>query len=273
VSAFSDSWLSLREPADRRARDPALLAAVAAYMAGRDAVIVTDLGCGTGATLRALAPHLPPHQTWRLVDHDPALLASAGRAAGALAGSVSVTAEPLRADLQADIEAVVARDADLVTTSAFLDLVSEEWITRLVGAAAAHRRPVYAALSYDGRVGCLPADPLDEAVLEAFNRHQRRDKGLGGALGPAAAGVAARRFEAAGFAVATAPADWLLMPHETRLQEQLLEGWHHAVAETGLMVAHDLDAWLGRRRTAIADGRSRLRVGHVDLWAEPQPIR
>jgi len=270
VSGFSDRWLSLREPADRRARDPGLLAAVTAHARSPDRVVLTDLGCGTGATLRALAPHLPARQHWRLVDHDPALLEAAGRAAGAWPAPMSVTVEPLRADLQADLEAVVALEADLITTSAFLDLVSQAWIDRLIGAATRHRRPVYAALSYDGRVGCRPADPLDRPVLAAFNRHQRRDKGLGGALGPRAAAAAASGFSAAGFAVVTARADWRLTAQEPRLQEQLLQGWHGAVAETGELAARELDGWLQRRLTAVADGRSRLRVGHLDLWAVPR---
>ena len=106
-------------------------------------------------------------------------------------------------------------------------------------------------------------------MLAAFDRHQRRDKGLGGALGPSAPSVAVRRFEHAGFEVSAGPADWRLGPAETVLQDRLVRGWHEAAAETGLVDAGVLDAWLARRRAAIADGRSRLTVGHVDLWARP----
>jgi SAM-dependent methyltransferase len=268
VSGFAADWLSLREPADRRARDPVILAAVAAHCAASTTTTVTDLACGTGSTLRALAPHLPARQAWRLVDHDPVLLAEAARLAGiAPAGPLDVTT--LRADLATGLDEVVALDADLLTTSAFLDLVSDDWIARLVAAAARCRRPVYAALTYDGRVGCDPADPLDAAVLAAFDVHQRRDKGLGGALGPAAAAVAVRRFEAAGFTVVAARADWALPDDAAALQRRLLAGWHEAVAETGLLAPRVLDAWLERRLRAVGAGLSRLSVGHVDLWAKP----
>ena len=264
TETFAEDWLTLREPADRRARDAGLLDAVVAHLARSARPTVTDLACGSGATLRALADRLGPTQAWRLVDHDPRLLEAARRRVPA-----GIAIDTLQADLGAALESVIALEADLIATSAFLDLVSDDWIARLVSAAAAHRRPVYAALSYDGRVACTPADPLDADVLAAFDLHQRRDKGLGGALGPAAAQAAARRFAAAGYAVVTAAADWAIGPDEAALQARLLRGWHGAVAETGRIGASELDAWLARRLAAVAAGTSRLGVGHTDLWARP----
>jgi len=76
LSGFDPGWLALREPADARARDRGLAARLAAAFAGRESIRVTDLGCGTGANLRATAPLLPPRQPWTPVDHDPALLAA-----------------------------------------------------------------------------------------------------------------------------------------------------------------------------------------------------
>ena len=81
MSGFSADWLALREPYDLRARNPAVLDAVAAFFEPRPSVRVVDLACGTGSTLRALSPRLPPRQSWTLVDNDPGLLARAGGAA------------------------------------------------------------------------------------------------------------------------------------------------------------------------------------------------
>jgi len=267
MTGFAADWLALREPADGRARSPAIVAAVASYLSTRERVRVTDLGCGTGSTLRALSAHLPARQHWLLVDNDPALLAAAARRAREM--PPSVTAAPLQADLRTEVEAVVALDADLLTASAFLDLVSYSWLERFVVAAARHRRAVYVALSYDGRMSCEPTDPFDAAVLSAFNAHQLGDKGLGGALGPTAGAAAVGCFEVAGFEVTAAQADWRLAREDSELQEQLLLGWHRAAGETATLEARELDAWLARRLAAIAGGYSRLRVGHVDLWARP----
>jgi len=59
MSGFSADWLSLREPYDLRARSTKVLDAVAAALAPLPTLTIVDLACGTGSTLRALAPHLP----------------------------------------------------------------------------------------------------------------------------------------------------------------------------------------------------------------------
>src|SRR5215470_16451319 len=91
VGGFSARWLTLREPYDQAARNGAVLDAVAATFAGAPAATVTDLGCGTGATMRAIAPCLPARQSWRLVDNDNTLLDAAERAAPAGTDVATVT--------------------------------------------------------------------------------------------------------------------------------------------------------------------------------------
>ena len=59
-----------------------------------------------------------------------------------------------------------------VTNSALLDLVSAEWLERLVVEAAVHKLPLYAALSYDGGVVLVPEDAFDAEIVSAVNRHQ-----------------------------------------------------------------------------------------------------
>ena len=86
---FSADWLALREPYDARARNRQVLASVAAAFSDQSAIIVVDLACGTGSTLRALAGHLPPRQNWRLCDNDLGLLGAPPRRSSAEPGSAS----------------------------------------------------------------------------------------------------------------------------------------------------------------------------------------
>lgn len=268
--AFSADWLALREPADHRARNARLRAAVLQRFAGQASVAITDLGCGTGSTLRNLGADLPSRQLWRLVDRDAGLLQRVRLSSAALlAAHPSITLQPEPCDMQQEIERLIALPADLVTLSAFLDLASSSWIDRLAEAAARHRRPVYAALSFDGRMQARPADPFDTRVFDAFHQHQQREKGLGAALGPAAAAYAVQALEMRGFRVEQGEADWALHPGETDLQTMLLDGWVQAARETGLLEDSALAAWAARRRQAIASGLSRLTVGHIDIWATP----
>jgi hypothetical protein len=266
---FSADWLALREPHDVRARNAKVLDAVVASLTGNNAVRVVDLACGTGSTLRALAPRFPGGQNWRLADNDLSLLA---RASGmALPAGVSITTVPT--DLNRDLEAALDGPIDLVTTSALLDLVSEEWLDRLAVETLARKIPLYAALSYDGRIEIGPAHALDTTIAAAVNKHQRGNKGFGPALGPAAAEACISRFESLGCTVVHGPSDWVAGPHDREFQMEIFSGWASAAREIGDLPLSDVVEWLTFRRDQVTAGRSSVRVGHVDIFARPTGTR
>lgn len=263
MSGFSPEWLGLREPADLAARDPALLvravsaARRAAHARGAVRPVIVDLGCGTGATVRAMAPHLGDGAHWRLVDHDPRLLALAKGAAGPGARAFAM-------DLRT-VGDLPLGGADLVACSALLDLVSGEWLAALADRLAGLGCAFHAALSYDGVMRWTPDLPADAAVTEGFNRHQRRDKGLGPALGPGAPAAAAASLKARGFDIACAASPWRLCGSQARLQAALVDGIALAAAEAGVAGA---ESWAQARREAAGAG-ALCEVGHVDVLALP----
>jgi hypothetical protein len=259
----------LREPYDLTARNAALLDAVATVFRGQSSISVVDLACGTGATLRAISARLPMRQNWRLVDNNLSLLAQA--ASLARPPDVAVAARPI--DLVRDLELALDGPTDLITTSALLDLVSEEWIERLAIEAAARRLPVYAALTYQGRATFDPAEPFDLEILAAVNRHQRVDKGFGPALGPEAGLHAVKAFERVGYKIQPGASDWVFEPGDREIQLEILTGWAAAAAELGDLPSAAIAAWLGRRRELVAAGRSGMRIGHVDFFAMPTAMR
>lgn len=267
MSGFSAEWLKLREPYDLRARNRAVLSAVLELLAGKPSVTIVDLACGTGSTFRALSPHIEARQNWRLLDNDLSLLARVPQSSP----NIAVTTVPI--DLNRDLEAAFYPSADLITTSALLDLVSEAWLNRLAVEASLRRLPVYAALSYDGRAELAPADPLDRRIVDAVNRHQRTDKGFGPALGPSAAHAAIAAFERVGYAVTHGQADWEFGPEDRDIQTEVLSGWAAAAREIGDLSAQEISGWLAWRRQMIEAGISSIRVGHVDLLAGPNGTR
>ena len=174
--SFSESWLALRAGFDAAARSRALDDRLSAWSAGRTLatgrpLAVVDLGAGSGNNRRYLAPRLPAAQAWTLVDADGALLATAARN--------DPTVAVRQADLAADLEAALPDGTDLVTASALIDLVSAEWLQRLVARVEALGAALLVVLTYDGRTAWQPADPFDARVLVLVNRHQRADKGNG----------------------------------------------------------------------------------------------
>ena len=128
MSGFSIEWLDQREEADHRARDAYLLKKTISWLKTLqvDKRTITDLGSGTGSTIRAMLPiiqqiFLPVK--WRLVDDDPLVLSEAMRRhAGEL------TIEDCIVDFS-NIHKLPLEEVNLITTSALLDLVSADFIT------------------------------------------------------------------------------------------------------------------------------------------------
>jgi hypothetical protein len=269
MSEFSVEWLSLREGYDQRARNPIVLAAVTSLLKSKTSVRVIDVACGTGSTFRTLSPHLPARQHWDLVDNDPRLLSAAS--GGKSSDDVSLNAVQL--DLNGDLEAMLSRPSDLITISALLDLVSEAWIDRFACHAAARALPIYAALTYNGRIDLSPIDPTDAAIAAAVNAHQRSDKGFGPALGPSGAVAAILKFETFGYSVLQGTSDWAIGTADQDIQIELLNGWAAAANEVKSLPAREIDNWLTRRKVAVERCASRMRVGHIDFVATPSTTR
>ena len=265
MTGFSAAWLDLREPYDLRARNPAVLSALAAAVADRPSIAIVDIACGTGATLRAISSRLPRWQSWRVVDNDLDLLARAAASESAARRDVAAVA----IDIARDLEAALSEPLDLVTASALLDLVSANWLALLAREIARRGLWIYAALTYDGRIAFEPADRFDDEIVSAVNRHQRLDKGFGPALGPTAALEALASFKALGYVVAEGKSDWTFGPPDCAIQVELIGGWAAAARESGDLATADIDGWLARRRELISAGRSSSSVGHVDFFARP----
>jgi SAM-dependent methyltransferase len=260
---FDAAWLELREDVDHRSRAAELLPPLRRWWTARACTNVLDLGCGTGSNLRYLAPELPGPQAWTLLDHDAELLARIE------SPRRDVVVRPLQRDLaEAGLEEV--RAVHLVTASALLDLVSEPWLGALVDACADRGCGALFALTYDGRVEWSgDADPFDALVRDAVNEHQRRDKGLGPALGPTAGPAAEGLFLRRGYRTWLLPSAWTLGPREAALARALVAGWSAAATEQRPDEADAVRGWATRRASAVAAGDFRLVVGHQDLLALP----
>lgn len=275
AAGFSASWLQQREPFDTAARDAA---ARRLHLAARLRALapppgtpwrVIDLGCGTGANLRWLAPRLGGAQEWLVLDHDAALLREWPPGLAGPGFDAAIVRQ--RTDLASNLEALPWHAAHLVTASALLDLVSADWLYRLVRLAVAARAALLFTLSVDGRHEWAPRDPVDDAVGRLFAAHQRRDKGFGPALGAQAAPVLRRALQASGYRVFSASSDWWIDsqsgPPASALQHALVDGIATAACEHEPASTATLEAWRQRRHALAASGQ--LRVGHVDVLAMP----
>ena len=278
AETFAADWLSLREPADHAARSTALAALLDRHFGRRESLRVVDLGAGQGSNLRWLAPRLSMAQHWLLVDHDEGLLKQATRRTKKSQPAADISVETRRLDLaSADLNELAS--CDLVTGSALLDLVSQEWIDALAEACCAQRSAAFFALSVNGFWRWFSEDgntiETDDDIFtqHAFNLHQRRDKGLGAALGPAAADALCRAFAARGYRVDCRSGNWQLPPNQRltlELGPPLLNGWQRAACEeTG--ETQRIGQWHDQRLKDMLAGHLGVEVGHLDCLALPVP--
>jgi len=277
--SFSPDWLDLRESADHRARNAELAERLASCLADRDRVTVVDLGCGLGSNLRGLWRALPARQSWRLVDHDPALLAGARARLAAWADTARDDGDALvlekdgrrlevtfsQADLAGDLDAALGERPDLVTAAALFDLCGADWIAHFARAVADRAALFHTVLTYDGQETWEPPHPADPAVREAFVSHQGEDKGFGVAAGPAATRHLASAFAARGYETHVGESPWRLeAPRDAALIAALAEGQAQAVAETGRVAPETMESWRAARGAATA-----ATIGHKDLLCRP----
>ncbi|NCA70521.1 MAG: class I SAM-dependent methyltransferase [Sphingobacteriia bacterium] len=264
---FSADWLSLREPVDHRSRSARVLAAARRWVAGRERLRIVDLGCGSGSNLRYLLPRLAVTQHWVCVDQDAALLARLVATApdSSRLAELSARVGSLRSlDFIADID-----PSTLVTASALLDLVSEAWLAELLTLCRRQGAALLVATTYDGRVGIHPKHPEDDWILAQFNTDQHRDKGLGPALGPDAASRLRQIAKTLGFRLHQDPADWQLDQHDREVASRLVAGWAEVVAQRLPSESGRVREWHRLRAASLAAGELLIRVGHQDLFLEP----
>jgi hypothetical protein len=231
--------------------------------------VIHDLGCGTGAMGRWLAPLLPGRQHWVLHDRDPDLLELAAESRpGPAADGAAVTVEPSDSDI-ARLHPGDLGGADLITASALLDMLSEDELEGLVTACAQARCPVLLTLSVVGRVDLTPRDPLDAAVGAAFDAHQRRMTERGRLLGPDAVAVAIARFRSFGAEVLVRPSPWRLTGAQADLAAEWFTDWVSAACEQRAELAGEAQPYARRRLAQAAAGALGVTVDHADLLVLP----
>jgi hypothetical protein len=260
-------WLVLREPADAAARSAELAERLRQYLPATGRLVIHDLGGGSGAMGRWLAPQLPGPQHWVVHDRDADLLELVvADPPGPAADGAAVTVEAKRSDITRLAPEDLA-GASVVVASALLDLLTARELFRMLAACAG--RPMLLALTVVGRVTPLPADPLDARMGAAFNAHQRRTTTAGRKLGPAAVAAAVDELHGRGAEVLVRPSPWRLDATHAELAAEWFGGWVAAACEQQPALAAEAGAYQDRRLAQAAAGEFVVTVDHADLLVLP----
>jgi predicted RNA methylase len=265
----SRGWLDLREPADAVARASDLVEHLGRHLRATGRRVIHDLGCGTGAMGRWLAPQLPGPQHWVVHDRDAdLLLLAAAEPPGPASDGAAVSVEAKQSDITR-LDPGDLADASLITASALLDMLTEDELAGLVTVCAGAGCPMLLTLSVVGRVDLTPADPLDRRVAAAFNAHQRRATVGGRLLGPDAVAHAVEEFRRLGAEVLVRPSPWRLSASQADLAAEWLTGWVDAACEQQAELAADTGGYTRRRVAQAAAGQLAVTVDHADLLVLP----
>jgi hypothetical protein len=269
VVRVSPEWLVLREPADAAARSTELAERLRRRLPATDRLLIHDLGGGSGAMGRWLAPRLPGPQHWVVHDRDESLLELAvADPPGAAADGAAVTVEARRSD----ITRAAAGDlggASVIVASALLDLLTADELAGTLAACIRIGCPLLLALTVVGRVALTPPDPLDARVAAAFNGHQRRTTTAGRLLGPDAVAAAVGELRRTGAEVLVRPSRWRLDASHAELTAAWFDGWVAAACEQEPALAADVGAYRDRRLAQAAAGELDATVDHADLLVLP----
>jgi hypothetical protein len=266
ANGVDPGWLDLRGPADVRARTTHaadLTALLNRHLTHRlrddnGVLRLVDVGAGTGTGAGWLRDRLPWEQDWRLVDHDPRLLAVAPATGEGWARVVVAGV--------ADLPALLADEpAHVVTCQALLDILTAEEADAVIAPAVASGAALLLSLNVTGEVEISPPHPDDALVADAFDAHQRR----AGRLGPDAGDHAARVLRDNGYDVTMAATSWHLGAAESALTRVWLEGRASAAAEQRPDQAGRIGLWLENRDRLADNGELTAVVGHVDVLALP----
>lgn len=262
-------WLTLREPADAAARSGELAEHLSRRLRGTGRLEIHDLGGGSGAMGRWLAPRLPGPQHWVIHDRDAALLALAlADPPGPAADGSAVTVETRRSDITRPAPGAFA-GAGVIVASALLDMLTGDEQARMLEACRRAGCPILLALSVVGRVALVPGEPLDARLREAFNAHQRRTTAAGRLLGPDAVAAAVEQLRATGAEVLVRPSPWHLDAARADLAAVWLRGWIAAAGEQEPALAGEAEAYRERRLAELAAGALTVTVDHADVLVLP----
>jgi hypothetical protein len=265
----SPEWLRLREPADAAARSAELAERLGRHLATADRLVIHDLGGGSGAMGRWLAPLLPGPQHWVVHDRDVELLKlAAADAPGPAAEGSAVTVETRRSDIARLAPGDLA-GANLIVASALLDmLTADELVAMLSACTGIERCPMLLALTVVGRVTVIPADPMDARITAAFNAHQRR-AAAGRRLGPDAVAAAIDELRGTGAELLVRPSPWRLDAGHADLAAEWLGGWLAAACEQEPALAAEAVSYLHRRLGQAAAGQLAVTLDHADVLVLP----
>ena len=150
---FQNKWLNLRETVDRNSRNKRILYLINKFFKNKKNIRIVDLGSGAGSNYRFLKSRLLNNQYWSFVD-------ISHKSTNYFKKNIKLSSKIQKtnfkiADVINNLEKINFIDYNLVTGSAFLDILPKTWFKNF------HKlnldtEIVYFALNYNGNFKFFP---------------------------------------------------------------------------------------------------------------------
>ena len=171
---FENSWLFQREKVDNLSKNISIIKKINSFFKSYNEIRIIDLGTGTGSNFRYLSKKIKyKNQSWTLMDLSKSSLNEAKK-------NIVINNKIKKINLKHDdiiknIHQHTFKDYDLVTGSAFLDIMPLDWFNKFYKLNT-NTKLVYFSINYDGYFKFFPKHNLDKDVLKLFNNDQKSKK-------------------------------------------------------------------------------------------------
>ena len=256
---FQNKWLNLRESVDRNSRNKKILNLINKFYKNKKNIRIIDLGSGAGSNFRFLKSRLSNNQYWSFVD-------ISHESTNYFKKNIKFSSKIIKTnfkiiDIINDLNKISFNDYNLVTGSAFLDILPKNWFNNFYKLNI-NTEIVYFALNYDGNFKFFPKHKDDKKILNLFNKDQKSDKGIGEvAVGPNCSKIINKVFKST-HKTYVLDSTWDVN-RNYEFQMHFLNFCEDIIKKNKL----NLDHWLEFRLKSIKEKNSRFILNNKDFLA------
>ena len=258
---FENSWLYQREKIDNLSKNLTLVDKINSELKGLDNISILDLGTGTGSNFRFLSKKIMhKNQSWTLMDISSSSLKEAKKNITLNNKIKKVSLK--HNDIIKNIKKTNFNKFDLVTGSAFLDIMPDNWFKDF-HKLNHNTKIIYFSINYDGYFKFYPRHTLDNNMLKLFNKDQKSKKdGKVEAVGPDCGKIIMSHFSKT-HKTFLLNSNWLDKSNKN-FQLMFLNFCKNVINKNKEITLHE---WLEFKKAKIIKKKSKLLVHNKDFLA------
>ena len=258
---FNNSWLFQREKIDNLSKSKLLIQKINNSLKDFDNIRIIDLGTGTGSNFRYLSKKIKfKNQYWTLMDISKSSLNEARNNINFNKKIKKISI--INNDIIKNINKTKFDNFDLVSGSAFLDIMPKKWFKSFYHKNI-NTKIIYFSINYDGLFKFYPNHKLDKKVLSLFNYDQKSKKANNlKAVGPDCSNIINKHFLKT-HKTYLINSNWDKIENK-KFQLMFLDFCTNVIKKHG---KENFSEWLAFRKQNIYANKSKLTVFNKDFLA------